>query len=157
MNAENPIAELALKRKNKFKDEEEIKNYLEKNKFFATWNESVKKEYQKNCFKKVVEGEEQFYSLKCDPIFESNTFKNSNDFDFWDQLGLVNNEELVMLYSERQDVFGKEHWEKVFSLINSKKKSLLMIPNSSHVIPYEYPEIISEHVLKLVHKNNSKL
>ena len=149
--------EIILKRKNKFKNEEEIKNYVTKNRYFSTWNENVKKEYQKNCFKKVVEGGEEFYTLKCHPKFELNTFKNSSKFDFWDQFGLVDTERLVFLYSERKDEFGKNYSEKMFSLFNSKKKSISMVPFSTHVIPYEYPEYISELVLRLVNESNSKL
>lgn len=134
------MSEIAKKRREEFKSEEEIEKTLSSKRPYKSWSVKAWKIYKKYAFSLNKEGN---LSLKCSPDIESYQYLNGNPKGWYRDLKKIDIPTLL-IFGENSELLILSN-EQMKQLPNA---SLIIFPNTGHFLPLEKPLIFSQTIGK---------
>jgi pimeloyl-ACP methyl ester carboxylesterase len=134
---DHPLASLAIKRRNYWKNEAEAMDYLRSRELFKKWNEEVLELYVSYGMEQKEGGGLQ---LVCRPEMEAGLFMGGAQYNPWPLLPLVSCPVLVV-EGEHSDTKNFVDFKRIASLLT--KGSHAVIADAGHLIPMEQPSTVA--------------
>ncbi|MDX9787306.1 MAG: alpha/beta hydrolase [Desulfobacterales bacterium] len=135
-----PLAEKAMKRRNKWKNHEEVETYLRSKSLFSDWDDEMLKIYLDYGISEATNGE---LELTCSPFGEAALFMGSFARDPEPVLPHINCPVLVV-EGGKSDSRARLNLPKVVKLL--PKGEHRIIADAGHLIPMEKPKLILEMI-----------
>lgn len=135
---QHPLASKSIKRRNGWKDNKEVREYLRSRNLFKNWDDEMLDIYIQYGMKESENGGMQ---LACAPRREASLFMGGMQYNPWPLLSKVRCPVLV-IEGEESDNRGFIDLKKAASLFQDGR--YLMVPHAGHLIPMEKPvEVLS--------------
>jgi len=134
---DHPLASLAIKRRNYWKNESEAMDYLRSRELFKKWTEEMLELYVAYGMEPKDGGGLQ---LVCKPEMEAGLFMGGAQYNPWPLLPEVSCPVLVV-EGERSDTKNFVDFKRIVSIL--KKGSYAVVKDAGHLIPMEQPSIIA--------------
>jgi len=134
---DHPLASLAIKRRNYWKNESEAMDYLRSRELFRKWNDEMLELYVAYGMEPKEGGGLQ---LVCKPEMEAGLFMGGAQYNPWPLLPEVSCPVLV-IEGENSDTKNFVDFKRIVSML--KKGSHAVVKDAGHLIPMEQPSIIA--------------
>jgi pimeloyl-ACP methyl ester carboxylesterase len=134
---DHPLASLAIKRRNYWKNESEAMDYLRSRELFRKWNDEMLELYVAYGMEPKEGGGLQ---LVCKPEMEAGLFMGGAQYNPWPLLPLVSCPVLV-IEGQHSDTKNFVDFKRIVSML--KKGSHAVVPDAGHLIPMVQPSIIA--------------
>jgi lipase len=134
---DHPLASLAIKRRNYWKNESEAMDYLRSRELFKKWNEEMLELYVAYGMEPKNGGGLQ---LVCKPEMEAGLFMGGAQYNPWPLLPLVSCPVLVV-EGEYSDTKNFVDFRRIVSML--KKGSHAIVKDVGHLIPMEQPSTVA--------------
>jgi len=135
---DHPLASLAIKRRNYWKNETEAMNYLRSRELFKKWNDEMLELYVAYGMEPKEGGGLQ---LVCKPEMEAGLFMGGAQYNPWPLLPEVSCPVLV-IEGEYSDTKNFVDFKRIASTL--KKGTHAVVKDAGHLIPMEQPQVIAE-------------
>ncbi len=131
--SDHPLARKSIKRRNFWKDGQEVRDYLESRSFFRSWDAEMLALYSRHA---IVEGEEGGFTLACQPRQEASLFMGSMAINPWPLMPQIDAPVLLLEgeISENRGFIDLKGAAKRFPGGNYR-----LIQGAGHLIPMEMP------------------
>jgi lipase len=134
---DHPLASLAIKRRNYWKNESEAMDYLRSRELFKKWNDEMLELYVSYGMEPKEGGGLQ---LVCKPEMEAGLFMGGAQYNPWPLLPLVSCPVLVV-EGEYSDTKNFVDFKRIVSLLT--KGSYAVVKDVGHLIPMEQPSAVA--------------
>jgi pimeloyl-ACP methyl ester carboxylesterase len=134
---DHPLASLAIKRRNYWKNESEAMDYLRSRELFKKWNDEMLELYVSYGMEPKDGGGLQ---LVCKPEMEAGLFMGGAQYNPWPLLPEVSCPVLV-IEGEHSDTKNFVDFKRIVSML--KNGSHKIVKDAGHLIPMEQPSIIA--------------
>ncbi len=138
--SEHPLANRALKRRNRWKDEQEAEAYLRTKSLFSGWDDEMLQIYISHGLSKSDDGGLQ---LTCSPRGEAALFMGSRARNPWPLLSEISCPVLV-LEGEMSDIHAVLDLEQVARELSNGTYQL--VPKMGHLMPMEKPKEVLDFI-----------
>ncbi len=132
------MSNLAKKRKRLFDSVDALQKSLRVKSPYKSWSSESWRIYEKHGFKKNKSGQVE---LKCTPEIESFQYLHANPHGWFENLKKINIP-VLLIYGEKSNLLPLSELQ----IMQLKKGYLLKIPNLSHFLPQENPQLISNWI-----------
>ncbi len=131
--SDHPLARKSIKRRNFWKDGQEVRDYLESKSFFRTWDAEMLALYSRHA---IVAGGDGGFTLACQPRQEASLFMGSMAINPWPLMPDIDAPVLLLEgeTSENRGFIDLEAAAKRF-----QNGSYRLIQGAGHLIPMEMP------------------
>jgi pimeloyl-ACP methyl ester carboxylesterase len=139
---ENPMTEVALRRRREFVSREEAAENFHGRGAFEGWDEAAFDGY----IRCGLVGDSPV-SLACDPEVEADIYRGSGAHDTWDRVGTID-VPVLLLSGEHTDTVTPE-----LARAQSRqfqRAGLEIVPDAGHFLPMERPRLIADRVQRMV-------
>jgi lipase len=141
---DHPLASLAIKRRNYWKNESEAMDYLKSRELFKKWNDEMLELYVAYGMEPKDGGGLQ---LVCKPEMEAGLFMGSMQYNPWPLLPEVSCPVLV-IEGEHSDTKNFVDFKRIVSVL--KNGSHAIVKDAGHLIPMEQPPIVAAAISDFV-------
>jgi len=145
---QHPLASKSIKRRNRWKDREEAREYLKSRVLYKNWNDEMLDIFLNHG---MVENRDGSITLACSPRREASIFMGGLHFNPWPVLGGIQCPVLVLEGAESENRAFID-LKRAASLIPGGEYRL--IEGVGHPIPMEKPEEIAAIIREFFHSNN---
>jgi pimeloyl-ACP methyl ester carboxylesterase len=146
-SAQDSLEERTRKRKRSFESAEAMFRNLERKPPFNTWRHDMLHDYCEFGTQPAPQGGVE---LKCPPEIEADFYSRAREFPGL-ALMLKSRSPLLLMFGEKSDATGVKIADKIAAqLVNG---SVVVIPDASHFLPMEQPEMVARTAAKFFNRS----